>query len=371
MPVTSLDSQGRVILCMLRRDPHDHKTYRVRLDELQRLVEALDIEVVGELIQTRVKPLSRYCFGRGKVGELLRLVAEKRANLVVFYNILTSSQKFNLIRELKCEVVDRYELTLEIFDKMASDSVSKLQIEAARLGKLAPYFKLQANLRFRNEHAFFRSMGEYAFHSHIKKLTSRQAKVRRKIEDLMIKKRQRIRKRKELGYPTICITGFYNAGKTTLFNALTGESKPVSPEPFTTLSSKYQKRYFGPNLALTFIDTIGFVLDLDPQLIQSFRLNLEDIRNADVVLLLLDITDNLWTLKLKQSEGVGLLGRMGIKKESVAVVFNKIDVDHIQAENTVNSLELDGFNLDWISISAKERINFDELIKLICKKLNP
>lgn len=361
-------SQGKAVLCMLRTNPHDHVVYRIRLDELRRLVEALNIEVVTEIIQTRVKPTAKYYLGKGKVRELSRCVKEEKVDVVVFYNILRSSQKLNLIRALNCDVFDRYELTLEIFDKMASDSISKLQIEAARLKKLAPYFKLEAKFRFQNEHAFLRSIGEYAFRNQIRELTRRQARIHSQIEVLMRKKRRHIQKQRELENPTVCIAGFYNAGKTTLFNTLTGDSKPVNSAPFTTLSNKYQRRYVDSTLTLLFIDTIGFVLDLDPNLIQSFRINLEDVRNADLVLLLLEVTDNLVTLTMKLSEGLKLLKNIGVSKNRVLVVFNKIDADPSEGKEVVKKLAMLR-TIDWITISAKERINLNGLLERIQEKL--
>ena len=125
---------------MLKTNIHDHSVYRIKLDELRSLVETLGVEVAGEFIQTRNRPFARFHIGSGKVKELRRYVDRHGVDVAVFYNSLRSSQKLNLIRALGCDVVDRYELTLEIFDHMASDNLSKLQIEAARLDKLAPYF---------------------------------------------------------------------------------------------------------------------------------------------------------------------------------------------------------------------------------------
>ena len=354
---------------MLRTNPHDHSVHRIKLDELRRLVETLGIEVVREFIQTRHRPFARYHIGSGKVKELSRYVEKHEVDLAVFYNILRSSQKLNLIRALGCDVVDRYEVTLEIFDQMSSDNLSKLQIEAARLDKLAPYFKLEASIRYHNERAFFRSMGEYAFHSQLRELTRRQARIRERIGALKREKQQRIRKRRQLGYPTVCISGYYNAGKTSLFNALTGDMKPVSPKPFTTLSSKYQRRFIDTETTLLFIDTIGFVIDLDPSLIKSFELNLEDIRSADLVLLLLEITDPLLTLRLKLWEGVRLLTGIGVPRDRIIIVFNKADLAPDLAEIIGEKLSIEQLSLPWTVISAKERINLDWLLRIITERM--
>ena len=359
----------QAILCMLKTNFHDHTVFRIRLDELRRLVETLGLEIVGEVIQTRNRPFAKYHIGSGKVKEIRRLVGRHRVDVVVFYNILRSSQKLNLIRAIGCDVVDRYEVTLEIFDQMSSDNLSKLQIEAARLEKLVPYFKLEASIRYHNERAFFRSMGEYAFHSQLRELTRRQARIRDQIESLKKEIRQRIKKRRRLGYPTVCISGFYNAGKTSLFNALTGDSKPVSPRPFTTLSSKYQRRYVDHETTLLFIDTIGFVIDLDPSLIESFELNLEDMRSADLVLLLLEVTDPPLVLRLKLIEGVRLLTGIGVTREQIIIVFNKIDKVTEFHGNLEEELDLERLGLPWTSISAEEHRNLEGLLELIVQRI--
>ena len=354
---------------MLKTNVHDHQVYRLKLDELRSLVETLGIEVVGDIVQSRHRSFAKYYVGSGKVKEIRRFVQRHDVNLVVFYNIIRSSQKLNLIRALGCDVVDRYELTLEIFDRMSSDNLSKLQIEAARLEKLAPYFKLEASLRYHNDRPFFRSMGEYAFHSQLRELTRRQARTRKEIQALVKENRQRIRKRRRLGYPTICIAGYYNAGKTSLFNALTGDSKPVSDSPFTTLSSKYQRRFVDHETTLLFIDTIGFVIDLDPRLIKSFELNLEDMRSADLVILLLEITDTLLTLRIKLTEGIRLLREMEVPRERIIVVFNKVDLNPDLEGTIPYELGLEQYGLPWTIVSAKERTNLDGLLHLIISRL--
>ena len=354
---------------MLKTNIHDHRVYRIKLDELRRLVETLGVEVVGEFVQSRRRPFARYHIGSGKVKQIRRHVERHGVDLAVFYNLLRSSQKLNLIRALGCDVVDRYEVTLEIFDRMSSDNLSKLQIEAARLAKLAPYFKLEASVRYHNERAFFRSMGEYAYHGQLRELTRRQARIREQIKALMREKRQRIRRRRRLRFPTVCISGFYNAGKTSLFNALTGDRKPVSPQPFTTLSSKYQRRYVDHETTLLLIDTIGFVIDIDPRLIRSFELNLEDIRSADLVLLLLEITDPLLTLRIKLSEGVRLLTEIGVPRDRIVVVLNKVDLAPELAETIGDELGMERLGLPWTAISAKERVNLDGLLHTVTEGL--
>ena len=359
---------GRAILVMLKTNVHDHTVYHLKLNELRTLIETMGIKVIGNVVQSRHRPFAKYHIGSGKVKEIAKKARRHNVNIIVFYNLLRSSQKLNLIQAIGVDVVDRYEVTLEIFNRMASDTLSQLQIEAARLEKLAPYFKLEANLRFHNDRPFFRSMGEYAFHSQMRELTRRQAANKRNIEKLLKEKRERIRKRRRLGYPTICVAGYYNAGKTSLFNAITGDNKPVSDKPFTTLSSKYQRRFVDYETTLLFIDTIGFVIDLNPRLIKSFELNLEDLRSADMVILLLDATDALLILRIKIAEGIRLLSEMDIPREKILIVFNKIDLNPA-AVNLGKELNLERKGLPWTTVSAKERTNLNELLMTLKAQL--
>jgi GTP-binding protein HflX len=354
---------------MLKTNVHDHTIYRIKLDELKKLAETLDIEVVGEVIQSRFKPFSKFLIGSGKVKEISKKIKKLEIDLVIFYNILKSSQKLELMKTLNCEVIDRYELTLEIFDRMASDKLSKLQIQSARMEKMAPFFKLQASINYRHDRPFFRSGGEYGFHGQMRELTRNQARVRDEIDKLMEEKGQQINNRRKLGYPIICIAGFYNAGKTSLFNALTGDNKPVSDKPFTTLTSKYQRRFIDYETTVLFVDTIGFVIDLDPRLIHSFKLNLLDMESSDIVLLLLEMTDPTLTLQLKINEGIHLLKNIGVPHERIIIVFNKLDEDPEREAVIADELNLEHYDLPWIVVSAEKRQHLQELLELISKRL--
>lgn len=369
-PLLIDNKEARAILCMLKTNVHDHSVYRVKMDELRGLVESLGIEVVGEVIQSRYRPFAKYHIGSGKVKEVRRKKNRLDVNLVIFYNILRSSQKLNLMMALDVEVIDRYELTLEIFDQMASDTLSKLQIQAARLEKQTPFYKLQASINYRHDRPFFRAGGEYAFHGQMRELTRSQSRINEEIEKLMEEKSQRIWKRKnELGFPVVCIAGFYNAGKTSLFNTVTGDKKPVSNRPFTTLSSKYQRRFIDYETTVIFIDTIGFMLDLDPRLIQSFKLNLLDIRSSDVVVLLLDINDPMLTLQLKVNEGIRLLREIGVHRSRMLIVFNKLDQAPEREKEIAEQLSLEVYGIPWMCVSAAEKINIQGFLELVAERV--
>ncbi len=357
----------RALLCFLKTDIHDHKRFKLQLEELKRLAISMGYQIIETVIQTRNKKSSRYLLGSGKIEEIKELIETYDIEVALFYNVLTSKQNYNLATALKCEIKDRYDLILDIFEQQSADVVSKLQIELAQELKNFPKHKIQAHKKYKTEHAQFRSSGEFAYHSKIRAHDKRVAKIRKELENLKRRKLRQIadRKKGKLPLKTICISGYYNAGKTTLFNILTGANKPVSKEPFTTLSSKYQrlKRKLGENFVL--IDTIGFVYDIDPSLIKSFELQILDMQYADKVLYLIGMDDELEVIVTKFYYGLDLFDEIGIDKSKIMVIFNKIDLcsdDKIIV--LLEKLEKDLKYFPYLFISAKTLKNIDLLVKM-------
>ncbi|MCS7113111.1 MAG: GTPase HflX [Nitrososphaerota archaeon] len=358
----------KAVLCMVKTNPHDHELYRFKLEELRRLAEALNYSVVGELIQVRVKPAVDYVFGWGKVVELKSIVSSTGVDTVIFYNTLTGKQKFNLERFLGRRVIDRYELTLEIFSSMASDEVSKLQIEVARLSKSFTYDRiiLAEKYRIGREHPNLRSRGEYIYRNQIGSLKRRLSKLKEKMDKYLEMQKMQLEKRRSLGLPLVCITGYYNAGKTTLFNALTGLRKPVSPLPFTTLSSKY---YLAQGIARRFflVDTIGFVYDLDPMMIESFKLTLNDIVQSDLTLLVADISEREDVLRFKVETVSSILeDTLGVDESRIILVLNKVDlVDPVTLSKRLSSIADYSRRYPSVVVSASKGYNLEYLLRFV------
>ncbi|NVM28124.1 MAG: GTPase HflX [Candidatus Helarchaeota archaeon] len=354
------------VLCFLKSKIHDHWEFQLKLEELKRLVESMDYEIIETVVQQRIKKRSRYLLGKGKVEELKEIVETYNIEVVIFYNILTSKQNYNLTAKLQCEIKDRYDLILDIFEQQSSDIVSKMQITLAQMLKTFPKYKIQARKKFKTEKPSFRSSGEFAYHSKIRAHDKRVAKIRKELEVLKEKKLKEIasRKRGQFPFKTICISGYYNAGKTTLFNALTGAEKPVSDRPFTTLSSKY-KHVKDRHSRTILIDTIGFVYDIDPSLINSLELQILDMQNADQVLYLIGLDDSLPVLIRKFHYGLELFQDIGVEKAKLIVVFNKIDLlTDEKIDTLIESLEESLKDFPHTFISAKASTNFKTLIKL-------
>lgn len=359
--------KSRTILCFLKTNPHDHWEFQLKLDEMKQLAESMEYEVVDILIQQRVKKYSRSLIGKGKVEELRERIETYKINTVLFYNILTSKQNYNLTNELDCEVKDRYDLILDIFEQQSSDLISNLQITLAQMLKTFPKYKIEAHKKYRTEHPQFRSSGEYAYHSKIRAHDKRVAKIRAELDELKVKKLKQIasRKRGQFPFKTVCISGYYNAGKTTLFNTLTGENKPISDKPFTTLSSKY-KHLKNSNSKIILIDTIGFVYDIDPILIKSFELQILDMREADKVLYLIGLGDELPNLIRKYKFGLNLLIDIGVDASKIIVVFNKRDlVTDPQILEILKEFESYVSKFPHIFISAKNSENLVALTDIL------
>lgn len=359
-------SKKRAILCFLKTDVHDHWDFKLQIEELRRLAVSMEYEIVDTIVQQRLNK-SDFLIGRGKVEEITETVKTYSIETVIFYNILTSKQHSNLTSAFKCEVKDRYDLILDIFEQQSSDNLSKLQITLAQLIKTFPKYKIEAHKKYKAEHPSQQGGGgEYAFHSKIKAYDKQIAKVRAELSVLKEKKLSEIASRKRGQYPfkIVCIGGYYNAGKTTLFNALTGANKPVSDRPFTTLSSKYQQLK-NPQSKLILVDTIGFVYDIDPTLIKSFELQILDMQNADKLLYLIGLDDPVEVIKTKFSFGLELFQEIGVDPTKIIAVFNKIDlISEEKIEKLLENLEKPLKELPYTFISAQKSLNLNALINL-------
>jgi GTP-binding protein HflX len=360
----------RACVGMLKSDFHDRFLYRVKLDELAKLATSAGYEVVDEVIQVK-NPTSNLLFGVGKVQEIKELMQTQEIDNFIIYNRLSSIQFLNLSRQLEVNVMDRYDLTLEIFEANASDSLSLLQIRLARMNKEAPLRKIIVSKKYREEHASLMGGGEYAMHSTLKSFTKREASIKKDINRMLQEKKRQVTKRKEEGAKIVTIGGYYNSGKTTLFNRLTGADKTVSGKPFTTLSAKYKKWLENKNIL--FVDTIGFVIDLDPRLLTAFEINLIDFQYADLLVFLLPANEPPEIVALKLSEGLKVLETIPVQKQKIILVLNKIDEADRENLNQILDMTRTIFDTEnenkIIPISAKTGENMEKLSKHILENL--
>lgn len=341
------------ILVMLKENPHDHVVFKARLDELEEIAKAAGYNVNDRIVQTRTKPNPKYFIGSGKVKELADIAKNNNVSHLIFWNIISPRQKYDIEVVTGMNVKDRSDLILELFSRNAHTTEAKLQIELAKLKKLFPYERYKTWIQLQRERPGFQSAGEYAYHSRIKQLQKTIKNTERKLEDVMKKKENEIKNWKEMG-KLVTITGFYNAGKTTLFNLLTEESKPVGNIPFTTLASKVSNAK-----GVLIIDTIGFVQDIGElkELITSFKPTLEDIRMADMVLCMVDVSDDLPILERKLKEAIKILGELEVSSHRTLILLNKIDlVDQKEMEERLEVVRKYNYNFKLISANLGEGV---------------
>jgi GTP-binding protein HflX len=360
------------VLVILKQDPHDHVLYIARLKELAAIAEAVGYKIWDEFVQTRVRPSAKYLIGDGKVEEIKKRTEYGTIFTVIFWNNLTSRQKYDLERALHTRVIDRSELILELFERNARTSEAKLQIQLASLKKQFPYEKYRALQRFYTEQPGPKSSGEYAYKAKVRHLQDIMRRTAEKLEKIREEKKAQRKARAEVA-PVVALTGFYNAGKSTLFNALTKGEQPVADYPFTTLASKVSKFYYGSGVGVDpngnkkapcyafLTDSIGLVQDMDSlhEIIASFEMTLDDVRSADLVLCLIDFSEDLLIIKRKLFEALKTLRSLDVKSEKILMVFNKIDsLSSADIKKKLESLEM---ATEYILLSAKTGENLDGL----------
>jgi len=331
---------------------------RSHIDELRALAEAAGYEVVGQLEQVR-EPDPKYQIGPGKAEELADMVKKLKADIVIFENELKPVQAYNLAKLLGVEAIDRFQLILQIFAQRATTREAQLQVKLAALRYELVRAKEKVRLAKMGEQPGFMGLGKYEADVYYEMIKRQIATIRRKLERIR-KKRQLHRKRREkMGLPSVSLSGYTNAGKSTLFYALTGEYVQISPSLFTTLTTTARLADFNGRSALL-IDTVGFIDRLPIQLVEAFHSTLEETTLSDVILLVVDISEPIEEVERKLGCCLDTLAEIGAGEVPKVTALNKIDL--------LSSEEV-SWRLDYISklverpvpISALYGTNLDEL----------
>ncbi len=354
-------NEGKTAVLLMRENPRQPSD-PYRMKELRGLAGAAGYRVLAEIIQVRGRD-HRFQIGRGKISQALSYCPDK----LIFYNPLSPDQVFNIRSEFSAQVIDRFNLILEIFASRASTREAKLQVELARLSYDAPHVKNALSLRKLGEQPGFRGAGAYE-QSMYNDIRGRSAKIRAALQEVEIMGEERRQRRRELGFDLIALAGYTNAGKSTLLNSLTGSGVSAIDEPFTTLSPTTRGLEIkGRRVLLT--DTVGFIDDLPHFLIKAFRSTLAEIAQADLVLLVADMSDPPELLRRKLVASHKALWDCGVSAPMLTVL-NKADRLE-EDEAALKREKISDLAPHPVKVSASTGHGLADLIDCIYQQLQP
>jgi len=295
------------------------------------------------------------------------LVKEKEAKKIIFDNNLKPLQAYNLAKATKVEVIDRFQLILEIFTRRATTTEAKLQIQLATQKNELKHAKEKVRLTKMGEQPGFMGIGVYEAEVYIEAIKRQIHTIQKKLKRVREKRVLHRYRRAELGFSSIALAGYTNAGKSSLFNAIAEQTARVDNALFTTLSTttrlvEFSKRKF----LLT--DTVGFIDRLPLSLIEAFHSTLEETIYSDLILLVLDVSEPIQIIEKKIKTCQETIEHIGASNVSVITVFNKIDkLSEVDVKQKFEILKEKTKNP--ILISALTQTNIDKLKKEIVKKL--
>ncbi|WP_420489958.1 GTPase HflX [Neobacillus vireti] len=327
MPVDQKETKEKVILVGCQTNSDEDLRFDYSMEELGALTETAQGEVIASVVQKRDRVHPATYIGKGKVEELKALVEESEADIVIFNDELSPSQKRNLGSEIDARIIDRTQLILDIFAQRARSKEGKLQVELAQLQYILPRLAGQGTALSRLGAGIgTRGPGET-------KLESDRRHIRRRIDDIkgqlsvIVQHRDRYRERRKKNKTfQVAIVGYTNAGKSTLFNRLSEAESYEENQLFATLDPMTRKLILPSGFLALITDTVGFIQDLPTTLIAAFRSTLEEVKEADLLLHVVDMSNPDYYQHEKTVKK--LLDDLEVKDIPQITVYNKRDIQH-------------------------------------------
>ena len=297
---------------------------RASLEELAELARSAGAQVAGSVFQMRDRVDPATLIGRGKIEEVKIEAALHKTSLIVFDRNLSPTQQRNLEEGTECRVIDRTQLILDIFARHARSREGQLQVELAQLNYMLPRLSGSAKALSRQAGGIgTRGPGEQKLETDRRRIRDRIAKITKAIEAVRKQRSLRRQTRQAVPLGTVALVGYTNAGKSTLFNALSRSGVLVSSKMFATLDPTVRAVRLPSNRRVLLSDTVGFIRDLPPGLIAAFRATLEEVQESALILLVTDISNPHHTEQDVEVDKI--LKGLGVEDRPRLHVLNKID----------------------------------------------
>ena len=350
----------RVLIVGLMTDEVTQERFEDGLAEIARLVETAGGEVLQTMQQKRSRPHPQTVVGAGKVQEIALTVQTVGANLVVFDRDLSPAQIRNLESETGVRVVDRTEVILDIFAQRAQSRAGKLQVELAQLEYMLPRLTGRGQAMSRLGGGIgTRGPGETKLETERRAIGRRINRLQQEVNQLQAHRSRMRQRRQQHEVPTVAVVGYTNAGKSTLLNTLTNAEVYTADQLFATLDPTTRRlpiadAVTGEATSILLTDTVGFIHELPPPLVDSFRATLEEVTEADALLHVVDLSHRAWQSHIRSV--MSILSEMPVTPGPILVAFNKID-----------QVDLDNLTLAQeefphaVFISASERLGLETL----------
>ena len=327
------------------------------LAEFEELARSAGAEVAATLVQRRPRPDPATLVGGGKLDEIEGVIASTGADLVLFDHDLSPSQLRNLDARLPCRVIDRTQLILDIFARHARTREGQLQVELAQLEyqlpRLAGRGKAMSQL---GGGIGTRGPGETQLETDRRKINLRIDHVKEQLESVRRIRRQQRQRREAVPVPVVALVGYTNAGKSTLFNALTEAGVLESSRMFATLDPKLRQLQLPSRRKILLSDTVGFIRNLPHTLVTSFRATLEEVERAELLLHVRDASSPM--VDEQKTQVLKVLAELDVSKKPVIEVLNKIDLVP-ESERTI--LGAPGS----VAVSGLKKLGLDKLLAAI------
>lgn len=335
------------------------------LQEFKELAMSTDAEIISVITGSRRSPDAKYFVGSGKAQEIHEVVQATGADLVIFNHVLSPAQERNLERLIKCRVVDRTGLILDIFASRALSFEGKLQVELAMLKHLSTRLvRGWTHLERQRGGIGLRGPGETQLETDRRLIRQRIKSITGRIEKIHKQREQGRRARKRAIIPTVALVGYTNAGKSTLFNHLSGSEVYVADKLFATLDPTLRRIDFPDTGPVILADTVGFIRHLPHDLVVAFHATLEEVAQADLLLHVIDVNDEERDAHMEQVNEV--LAQIGAQEVPRVHVLNKIDL------KPELSAKIDRDDLGVITkvyISAEKGLGINELRSAISERI--